>query len=371
MQTRVKRLIAKAIIAMLPEKGTASPMRILVEILHPAHVHFFRNAIRFWIERGDAVCVLSREKECANELLKACEIPFNSISVIGSRRIGLAWELLVRDLRMWRICRSFRPDILTGIMGVTIAQVGRLIRKPAVVFYDTENATLTNRFVYPLAHSVCTPDCYRGAVRGRHVTYPGYHELAYLHPNRFTPDEAVLRRHGIKAGERFFVVRLVSWQASHDMGQTGLSPVFMEQIIERLRPHGRVLLSSEKPLPPSLETHRFRCPPETMHHFLAFAELVIGESATMASESAVLGTPAFFISDVGRGYTDEQETRYGLAFNFKRRDEMKILRKLDELLKTPGLKSVLRPNHRRLLADKIDTTAWMIEYLDTVLSKIE
>ena len=342
-------------------------MRILVEILHPAHVHFFRPAIAFWRERGDRVLVLGREKECANALLEAYDIPYRNISKIGSRKISLAAELAVRAGRMWRSGRRFQPDVLTGIMGATVAPVGRLIRKPAVVFYDTENATLTNRFVYPLAHSVCTPDCYRGRVRGRHLTYPGYHELAYLHPDRFTPDPDVPRRLGTDPERPFFVVRLVSWQASHDVGESGLSPDFIERIIRRLEPRGRVLLSSEKPLPDRLEPYRFSCPPETIHHFLAFARLVVGESATMASEAAVLGTPAFFISDTGRGYTDEQEKRYGLVFNFKRREENRILDKLDELLNLNDLPAVFRPNHRRLLEEKIDTTAWLIDYLDSLV----
>lgn len=342
-------------------------MRILVEILHPAHVHFFRNAIGVWRDRGAEVRVLSRKKECANALLEAYGIPYRSISSIGRRKISLAAELPVRAGRMWRVCRRFKPDVLAGIMGVTIAPVGRLIRKPAVVFYDTENAALTNRFVYPLAHSVCTPDCYRGRVRGRHVSYPGYHELAYLHPNRFTPDADVPRRLGIDPESAFFIVRLVSWQASHDVGESGLPAPFVERIVQRLEPYGRVLLSSEKPLPPHLEPHRFACPPETIHHFLAFARLVIGESATMASEAAVLGTPAFFISDTGRGYTDEQEKRYGLVFNFRRRDENRILDKLDELLEIPDLKSEFKPGQQSLLNDKIDTTAWLLDYIDSVV----
>lgn len=341
-------------------------MKIVVEILHPAHVHVFKHAIQYWRGRGDDVLVLSREKECANDLLKAYGIPHESISAIGGSKISLIGEMIVRDWRMWRACRTFKPDVLTGIMGVTIAQVGKWIGKPAVVFYDTENATATNRFVYPLAHSVCTPTCYQGKVNGRHVTYPGYHELAYLHPDRFTPDPAVLRRNGMDPDRPFFILRLVSWQASHDVGEKGLDSTFIDTLLERLSPLGRVLISSEKRLPAHLESCRFSCPPEDMHHFLAFAQLVVGESATMASEAAVLGTPAFFISDTGRGYTDEEESRYGLVFNFKRNETGRVLKTLDELLARPDIKASFAENRRRLLADKIDTTTWMIDYLDRV-----
>jgi hypothetical protein len=342
-------------------------MRVLVEILHPAHVHVFRCAIGVWRGRGDEVRVLSREKECANALLDAYGIAYTSISRLPDRKSGLAAELPLRIWRMWRECRSFRPDVLTGIMGVTIAPVGRLIGKPAVVFYDTENAKTTNRIVYPMAHSVCTPTCYQAPVNGRHVTYPGYHELAYLHPNRFTPDPAVPRRYGVDPDKPFFLLRLVSWQASHDVGEKGLESDAVATLLARLEPLGRVLISSEKPLPAHLEPYRFACPPEVIHHFLAFAHLVIGESATMASEAAVLGTPAFYISDTGRGYTDEEEALYGLVFNFKRHERDRIFATLDGLLARPELRASFAENHRRLLAGKIDVTAWMVDYLDSVV----
>ncbi len=74
---------------------------------------------------------------------------------------------------------------MTGIMGPSIAVAGKLMRVPAVVFYDTEFASQTNRFVYPLAHSVCTPDCYQGPVPGRHI------DLCRLPRARVPPSEPV------------------------------------------------------------------------------------------------------------------------------------------------------------------------------------
>lgn len=138
-----------------------------------------------WQQRGDEVLVLSRDKECTNKLLEAYGILYTSISTLRPGKAALIAEMLERDWKMWQAARRFKPDLLVGIMGVTIVQVCKLIRKPAVVFYDTENASITNRFVYPLAHSVCIPTCYQGTVNGNHVTYPGYHELVYLHPNPF------------------------------------------------------------------------------------------------------------------------------------------------------------------------------------------
>lgn len=342
-------------------------MRLLVEILHPAHVHFFRNAICEWRERGDEVLVLSREKDVANQLLSGYGIPYESISRLGGSKVDLLGEMLVRDFRMWQRAREFRPDVLVGIMGVTIAQVGKLIRKPAVVFYDTENARLTNSFVYPLAHSVCTPECYVGKVRGRHVTYPGYHELAYLHPRRFTPDPDVVRRAGLDPEEPYFIVRFVSWQASHDVGEAGFDLSLKRSVVAELARSGRVLISCEGTLPKDLEELRFAARVEDMHHFVAYSRMLVGESATMASEAAVLGVPALYIADTSRGYIDDLERRYRLVRKYRRDQAPRALAELKELLNDPTLRGQMAAARERLLAERIDTTAWMIGYVDGVV----
>src|SRR5262249_32357007 len=157
-------------------------MRVLIDILHPAHVHFFRNFHAEMTSRGHQVCITARDKDRSVELLTAFGLPYRQISA-QKAGAGLAVEMAQRTPRLIKIMRSFKPDVMTGIMGPSIAVAGalRLPRVPAVVFYDTEFAVQTNRVVYPLAYSVCTPDCYQGQVPGRHPQYAGYHELAYLH----------------------------------------------------------------------------------------------------------------------------------------------------------------------------------------------
>ncbi|HXS16076.1 MAG TPA: DUF354 domain-containing protein [Polyangiaceae bacterium] len=341
-------------------------MRVLVEILHPAHVHFFKNAISHWQARGDEVLVLSREKDVANALLDATGIAYRSISQLGKKKFSLVGEMLVRDVRMWSAARSFRPDVLVGIMGVTIVQVGKLIGKPAIVFYDTENATITNRFVYPLAHSVCTPECYAAPVNGRHVTYPSYHELAYLHPRRFTPDPEIVRQGGIDPHQPYFILRFVSWQASHDVGERGFDLSSKLRLVALLERHGRVLISSEHALPKELERYRFSAPVQHIHHFIAHARMLMGESATMASEAAVLGVPAFYIADTGRGYTDELESKYGLVFNFKLDAFERAITRVEELLGDPHLSATFAARRQKMLSERTDATSWVVDYVDQV-----
>jgi predicted glycosyltransferase len=260
--------------------------------------------------------------------------------------------------------RKFHPTVLTGIMGPSIALAGSLSRIPAVVFYDTEFAKQSNWFVYPLAHSVCTPDCYQGRVRGNHVTYRGYHELAYLHPRRFRPDSRKLESYGVRPGEPYSLVRFVSWQAAHDRAERGLSVAQKRQIVSFLEGQGRVLISAEGDLPSDLQSRRAHGCVEDIHHLLAHAQMIVGESATMSSEAAVLGVPAVFIATTGRGYTDDQERRYGLVRHFSEDRFEDAVRAVGSILAAADRLETAKRSRQRLLEDKIDVTQWMIDFFE-------
>jgi uncharacterized protein len=336
-------------------------VRILIDVLHPAHVHFFRNFHAEMRARGHELFITARVKECSTELLDRYGLPYRTVSRQRSG-LGLARELIQRTYRLIQVVAEFRPDVLTGIMGPSIVLAGRLCRAPAVVFYDTEFATQTNWFTYPLADSVCTPDCYRGRVRGRHFTYPGYHELAYLHPKRFSPDPAKLAAFGLRPGEAYSIVRFVALRAVHDVSERGLTNTQRHDLVDALARHGRVLISSEGPLTEALEPLRLCGPVEDIHHIIAHAQVLVGESATMASEAAVLGVPAVYIATTRRGYTDDEEQRYGLVRYFPNGRFEEALRVVGEFFSNEPPRVWAARARARLLAEKIDVTQWMVDY---------
>jgi predicted glycosyltransferase len=255
---------------------------------------------------------------------------------------------------------------MTSIGGTWISQVSKLIKKPAIVFYDTENASLSNAITYPLVAALCTPRCYQSETRlgVRHVRYPGYHELAYLHPLRFQPDLKALAPLGLSPSDQYFMVRFVSWGASHDLHQKGMSFQKKKNLLDILSEHGKVFVTSESALPP--EFAKYRCPiaAEHIHHAIAYATMVIGESATMASEAAVLGVPAIFISDTSRGYIMEQQYRFGLVYHFTNRQTDEALNKIDDLLSRPDLCEQWREKRNKMLDDSIDVTEFVVDFVN-------
>jgi predicted glycosyltransferase len=341
-------------------------VRILIDITHPAHVHFFRNAIGIWRERGHEVCVVARRKDIAVALLERFGLDHDDLGPASGGLWGLGRELLLRGSRLCGRVRRLRPDVVTAVGGVFVAPAAWVCRVPSVIFYDTENATWSNRLTFPLCTTVATPDCYEGMVTTkRHRTYRGYHELAYTHPRRFMPDRAKLTAFGLHPDEPFVVLRLVAWKAAHDLRDHGFTSV--EEVVRELERFARVVISSEAEVPPDLADRRLLGPPELVHHLLAHARLYIGESATMASESATLGTPAILVSTSRRGYTDEQERRYGLTYTFShRRDaEREALAKAVAILSDPLAKSRWEEKRQRMLGDKIDVTSFIVELVES------
>ena len=201
-------------------------------------------------------------------------------------------------------------------MELFIAHVGLVNRAKSLVFYDTENATLQNAITYPLASCVIVPSCYGAWLpKNRHIRYRGYHELSYLHPNYFAADKNLAEKNGLSTSEPTFLLRLVSWQANHDIGEHGWTTELLSSLINFLKTQGKVIISAEAELPSEFESFRYQGKASEIHHVMAYSRLFIGESATMASESAVLGVPSIYAATTGRGYTNEQESKYGIVKN--------------------------------------------------------
>ncbi len=100
-----------------------------------------------------------------------------------------------------------------------------------------------------------------------------------------------------------------------------------------------------------------------MHDVLCSASLFIGESATMASESVVLGTPAIYIDEVGRGYTDEED-REGLLYMFRPDQQDDAIAKAIEVVSSAFDVSAWKNKWERWMDTKIDPTAFLCWFIE-------
>lgn len=282
-------------------------MRVLFDLVHPADALFFHHSIVAIRQEGAEVAIASRDKDVLVALVEGLGHAHDILTSAGTGAARLARELILRDFRLWRLARTFQPDVMAGFGGVSIAHVGLLLRVPSLSFYDTEHAGLQIRLALPFITEWHVPESWTGPeAKGRTFRFRGGKQLAYLHPDHFVPDAERARRAGWEPGRDNFLVRVVAWRANHDIGRAGLTVDELRSVAGFLGQRGRVHISSEGPLPEEFEPCRYRGGVLDFHHLLAHCRLCFGESITVASESVSVGVPAVVLIDKSYGYIREQ-----------------------------------------------------------------
>lgn len=345
-------------------------MNILIDIGHPAHVHFFKNMIWAIQKTGHHnIKITARDKEITLKLLAYYNLNYDLVGSHKKEILHKILEIFNRDYSLYQVARDFKPDILIGASGnFYVSHVAWLLRKPAVVFDDTEHSIFELILNIPFVSKIVTPIWYKKKLGKKQIRYNGFKELAYLHTDYFKPNIKILEDFNINKDEKLIIARFVSWKASHDFGYTGMDNLSKIAIIEELSKHAKVLISSESELPINLRKYSINIPPEKMHDLLYFASLYVGEGATMATEAAILGTPSIYISPLSNtmGNFDEL-SKYELICLTEDTNQMLI--KAVEFLQSKDIKNVWRIRRDKLLNDKIDVTRFMIEFIENFQSR--
>ena len=331
-------------------------MRILIDIGHPAHVHLFKNFAWQMKKKGHEIFFTVRDKEHEVYLLKTYGFNFKSFGKHYKSLFGKIIGLILFNLKMLSAAISFKPDIFLSHGSIYAAHVAWFLGKPHISMEDSGNMEQV-RIYRPFTKLIITPDILPEQLGPKQIRYKGYHELAYLHPTYFKPDDSIYEYLGISKSDKYCILRFVSWNATHDLGNKGIPKEGMMDIVNLLSEHFSVFISSESKLSDDLQGYKISIPPERMHDAIFYASLFVGEGATMASESGVLGTTSVYINSIRRSYCEDQE-RFGLVYNFQ--NDKQALQKIKQLLTNPSAFDKNEKARNALLGEKIDLTAFLV-----------
>lgn len=341
-------------------------MNILIDIAHPAHVHLIKNSYFVLTQKGHRIVVTVKDIPSAVQLLKLFNIPYIYLGGKSDSLIGKALLQLKFNFLLWNIVRKNKIDIGFG-SSLTIAQLSKYTATKSIILDDDDDEVepLFVKYAHPAADVILSPAC---AIRKtkKMIGYAGYHELAYLHPNRFTPDSSVLDEIGIKQGEKYFILRFNAFKAHHDAGVQGLSIENKRRVIDILKQHGKVFITTERNIDDEFKPYQLLISPEKAHSLMYYATMLVGDSQTMTSEAAVLGTPAIRCNTFVRriSYLEEEEFKYNLTYGFLPDNLDAMFAKINELLALPDLKQEWQKRREAMLIEKIDVTAFFVWFIE-------
>lgn len=359
---------------------------------HPCHFHNLKNVAENLKKDGYNVFFAIKEKDILEMLCKDAGYEYYKLREgRGSSKLAMVKSVLGMEYRMLKFIHKNKIEMLIGSsLSFAASQIARI---PALILCedDADAVPLYANIVYPFATVILSPECCDNSRwKKKSVFYPSYHELAYLHPNHFTPDASIVEKYGIDTKKPYFIVRFSALNAHHDIGIHGINTEIAEKMIAMLKPHGRIYITSERPLEPQFEQYRIRINPLDMHHVMAFASLYIGDSQTMAAEAGVVGTPFVRLNDfVGRlsylheleaptdftprndGYVPKidahvpDDVHYSLGYGHKTADVEGFFASIQRWLDTPDRKAICAERRAKMLSEKVDYAKFLTYFIES------
>jgi predicted glycosyltransferase len=343
-------------------------MRILFQLNHPAHYHLLKNPIANLKKKGHQVYILARNKDVLKELLK--DEDFSMLKTAKGKNI---WQKLMRmkssENEIIEYVKLVKPEIVIGTG--TFSYITAKLKIPTI-FLGEDDANLNRPIFlgalmcYPAFSEILSPKvCNNFIWEKKSIKYESYHELAYLHPNHFKPEKSIVEKY-FSSTKPYFIIRFAKLNAYHDIGIQGINTEIAQKLIDILKPYADIYITSERELESQFEQYRIKINPLDMHHVMAFGQLYIGDSQTMAAEAGVLGVPFVRFNDfVGRiGYLRELEDVYNLGYGIKTNEVEKLYKTVSDLISMPDRSKVFALRRQKMLSEKIDYAqflSWFIE----------
>ena len=301
-------------------------MKFIFELNHPKHYYQFQYIMQMLQQNGHMVHVLARDKDVLLNVLQEEHVDYE---IFGLHAKNMRDKVLATPqllLNYYKIAKRIKPDVVVSKASLYGTMIGRLLGAKAIIFPDSEVVALTNKIVVPMCSYVITPATVGLDYGKKHIRVKGFFEDCYLAPSVFQPKDEVIKQYGLKRPYALF--RFVGWYANHDVNNAGFTAEQKRQLLELAEQKMAIYISSEKKLPDDLEKFKLPTPAAEIHSVLAYADLYLGDSQTMATEAALLGTPAIrsnsFVGPNDMTNFIVLEKQYDLLCNIREYDDVVV-----------------------------------------------
>lgn len=340
-------------------------MKILIDINHPAHVHYFRNFIKLMEAKGHQFCVINRDSKMINQLLDYYGIEHIIRNKRPEKKGTFSSMLNLMRMTLWCIRKSFlfRPDLFLGFASSACAITSWLYRKPCVLLDDTEFNSTNHKIYMQFCSTVLTPFYFSKKLDDgeKQIYFHAFIEQLFLHSKYLESNSTILEEMGLRRGE-YVVIRFSAFNAHHDMMANPLSEDFKKGIVSKIAQKYKVVVSLEQESDdPFYSPFLIKFPPERMHDIEANAKFLVTEGITMASESFILGVPYLLINPLKCGYIDYQIERYPHFFRYSTVEEV-INKSIEEFLAMPFIDTAM--HREEVEASTLNPTDFLIWFVE-------
>jgi predicted glycosyltransferase len=269
-------------------------MKVHFDISHPAHLNFFKGAMKRLQQEGHEVFMTVLDRGPLLNIARR-ELPEIPLYRSGRHRGGVLSIILeaniIKFIRLAGFYFRVRPEVTLSCGGFVAGAIMKVTGKPNYQFDDDperKNNVLLERLTATLLYfpPVIAP-------RGNIKIYQGVKEWAYLSPLSFRPDSRALREYDLTPGDYVFV-REVSRDTLNYMDQD--RDAVINGIINATKGM-RVVLSLEKKRDRALYPDDWTMlvePVRDIHSLIYYSRCLISSGDSMAREACVLGVPAFY-----------------------------------------------------------------------------
>jgi uncharacterized protein len=268
-------------------------MKIVIDILHYPHMNFFKNSIFHFLKKGIDIDIIVQPRGNLEKMVKyEYGLPYTLIGSFEKSYTKKIFGYIIRDISIYQYLRKSDFNVAISVASVNIAHAAFLLQKPSIFFYDDPEYSLNfNQGKYFSTHTVVPRS---SQAKGKILRYKGFKELAYLHPNYFSPSSAVLSEYNLKQNQYVFI-REVSGST---MNYSKLEEGYLSLICPYLKDMGYDIVLS---LEDHTQKEKFSkyCtilnePVSDIHSLMHYAAATIASGDSMARESVLLKTPAIY-----------------------------------------------------------------------------
>lgn len=344
-------------------------MKILFYLVHPAKFQFHKMQIKELRARGHIVDIIINSKDILEDLVKEENWDYTNLFPEGRKIKGLhvyiaaVISIFKTISRLLKYTKGKKYDLFIGDL-LTI--LGRIKGVPSL--YPTDDVIRQvpeqSIFLFTCKHIIAPKITELGHFNKKKINYDGYKALAYLHPNIFSPSVELIDNK--YQNKRLFFIRCTGFGATHDIGRSGIDDLVLEKLVNLLKNKGEIIISSERELPDHLQKYEYKGKKNDVFHYMAFADIVIGDSVSMCTEAALLGTPVVEYDNYWFEMEQlvELQNKYKLIDLFEPPNLMQMLKKVEEIIIFPNLKKDALLRKDTFIDEKIDVNKFLVWFIE-------